>query len=86
MIASHAHQKQTDNDDQSVEASVEIPSDSDNEYADITRILMVTTVENETARGAQSSSLNPQEINTPSPSGGPLFTIFEMPTSFQSLT
>ena len=73
MVTSHTYQEQTDSDDQSIEASVEIPSDD--EYADITRILRATSIETETTKGVQSSSLNPQEINTPPPSGGPLFTI-----------
>ena len=57
MITSHTYQELVDSDDQSAEASVEAPSDD--EYADITRILMATSMETETVRGAQSSSLNP---------------------------
>ena len=40
-----------------VEASAEAPSDD--EYANITRILIATSIETETTRGAQPSSLNP---------------------------
>ena len=71
MLASHAYQE--DGDDQSIEVSEEISSD--NEYADITKIPMATPMEPEISRGTQLSLLNPQEINTPSPSKGPLFII-----------
>ena len=54
---------------------------NEEEYADITRILMVTSIETETVRGLPLSSLNPQEINTPPPSGGPLFIIDDIPPS-----
>ena len=50
MLASHAYQE--DGNDQSIEVSEEISSD--NKYADITRILMLTPMEPETSRGTQS--------------------------------
>ena len=56
VITSHTYQESADSDDQSVETSVEVPNDD--EYVDITRILMSTSIETETARGARSSSLN----------------------------
>ena len=54
---------------------------SEEEYVDIARILMTTSIKTKTARVPQSPSLNPQEINTPSPSRGPLFTIDDTPPS-----
>ena len=42
---------------------------------------MATSIETETTRGAQPSSLNSQGINTPPPSRGPLFTIDDIPLS-----
>ena len=41
---------------------------------------MAISIEVEIVRGPQSSSLNPQEINT-SPSRGPLFIIDDIPLS-----
>ena len=57
MVTSHTYQDLADSDDQSVKASVEVLSDD--EYADIIKILMTISIETETARGAQASSLNP---------------------------
>ena len=42
---------------------------------------MAISIKTEIARVQESPSLNPREINTPPPIGGPLFTIDNIPLS-----
>ena len=49
MMTSQAYQEQSDSDDQSIQASIETPSEE--EHANINKILTATSIEAKTIRG-----------------------------------
>ena len=67
-------------DDQSIKTASE--DTSEQEYADLSKILMTSSIREEReASTSYNSTLHPREVNTPVPSGSPLFSLDNIPPS-----